>query len=68
MTLQTIAGLYLVLIFVMMKFSYNIAARLIQIGAVVGGLLLIKPFRAEACMIITIIAVAWIIKRFFLQR
>ena len=36
MTLQTIAGLYLVLIFVMMKLSYNIAARLIQIGAVVG--------------------------------
>jgi len=64
---MTIAGLYLVLTFVMIRFSFRVAEMLIKLGALAGVLILLKSCNAEVSLIIVIVAMVYIIKRFFIQ-
>lgn len=65
--MMTIAALYLMFTFVILRFCFRAAEMLIKLGAVAGGLILLKSCNAEVSMIIVIVAMVYIIKRFFIQ-
>lgn len=62
--IATIAGLYLVITFITMKYAYSVGDKLLKIGAAAGVLLLMGTFGKEISGIISIIVLAYILKRF----
>lgn len=62
--IATIAGVYLVITLITMRYAYPVGEKLLKVGAAVGVLLMMGTFGKEISGMITIIVLTYIVKRF----